>query len=97
MDAVLRLAVALGGVVAMLQYGRRVGAWWGRYTRAEKVNRLGFGLLLLGLVEGSVEGFLTRLPIGPRNWIVLVALLLITGGYAAMRSRAHHHEHKDHP
>lgn len=96
MDVLLRLAIAFGGIVAMLQYGRRVGAWWERYSRAEKVNRLGFGLLLAGLVEGSIEGVLAHLPIGPRNYIVLVALVLIVGGYTAMRRRHHrHHPHDD--
>lgn len=82
---ILRMFIAGGGVIAMLQYGSRMGMWWSTFTRAEKVNRLGFGLLLAGLVEGSIEGVLTHLPLGPRNVIVLVSLVLIVGGYEAMR------------
>jgi hypothetical protein len=84
MDLALRALIAVAAIVASLQYGRRIGTWWGTYSRAEKVNRLGFGLLLLGLIEGSVEAVIVHLPTGPRNVIALVALLLISGGYAAM-------------
>jgi hypothetical protein len=91
---ILRMFIAGGGVIAMLQYGSRMGVWWGTFTRAEKVNRLGFGLLLSALVEGAIEGVLTHLPLGPRNVLVLVALILIIGGYEAMRQ---HRNRRDLP
>lgn len=82
MPEVLVRLVAFGlATYVLYAYVASSGGLWSGLDVPTRVARIGVGLILFVIVEGSIEAAALQVEIGPRNALMLAALAVTATGF----------------
>lgn len=77
----IRLVTAALALFVFVSFCAATGDRWSVVDSSTRIVRVGIGILLGATVEGSIEAYMTDVPLGARAWLLLLAISVCAFGY----------------